>query len=160
MQPTTVALGAGAALGVAFLMSRATGEEEVVAEDRNPQSQGPGTTQAEVVGLGTTTEDMERHRAQQTTLDEWRAANERNANPTAVVNPASKVTVDTNPPQEVRGTPGWSNLDYLKAGGAFLGAAAVVGGGGVIVNEWSKEQAYVSPDGFSNALALEEGRPE
>ena len=156
MQPTTVALGAGAALGVAFLMSRATGEEEVVAEDRNPQSQGPGITQAEVVGLGTTTEDMEGH----STLDEWRAANERNENPTAVVDPASKVTVDTNAQQEVRGTPGWSNLDILKAGGAVFGAAALLGGGAVIGNEWSKEQAYVHPDGSSNALALEEGWAE
>jgi hypothetical protein len=158
MQPTTLALGGAAAVGVAFLLSRAKEEESVKQrfKDIDPTSVITG------MDLSSPVQPPEPSALSMpsSTLEEWRRSREELENPTNIQDPAPLITPDPNPPQEVRGTPGWSNLDYLKAGGALLGAAAVVGGGGVIVNEWSKEQAYVSPDGFSNALALEEGRPE
>ena len=72
----------------------------------------------------------------------------------------SKVTVDPNPPPEVRGADRMSTMDYVKAGAAVFGAAALLGGGAVAYDQYSRDQAYVSPDGPTNALALEEGRPE
>ena len=88
------------------------------------------------------------------------AENEKNANPTAVIDPASKVETDpqSNPP--INGRQEWSTLQYAMAGGAVIGGAALLGAGGYAANEYSKDQAYVHPDGPTNALALEEGTPE
>ena len=159
MQPTTVALGAGAALGVAFLMSRATGEgEEVVVEDfgKRVSDYGP-----EVDPQPSAPPEPSAPPMTGTTLDEWRAENEKNANPTAVIDPASKVEINPQPNPPINGRQEWSTLQYAMAGGAVIGGAALLGAGGYAANEYrTKDQAYVSPDGPTNTLALEEGRPE
>ena len=160
MQPTTVALGAGAALGVAFLMSRATGEQEEIprtdvedfgarASDYGPSMYAEPGEAVGVVGPGTT-------------LQEWRAENLEKENPTVVVDPVSKITVDPDRPEEVRGADKrWSGWHYAAAtGGAIIGAGALAAGGVYAADQYRQDQAYAHPDGPTNALALEEGRPE
>ena len=150
MQPTTLALGGAAAVGVAFLLSRATGKEEE--EEDVPR------------GLGTTYDIVPPQPVEpsaqpmpSSTLEEWRRTQEENQDPTNIQDPAPLITPDPNPPQEVRGTTSWSTLDYAKAtGGVVLGAAAIAGA--VAYSEYGKDQAYVNPDGPFDVLALEEGR--
>ena len=146
MQPTTLALGGAAAVGVAFLLSRATGEEE---EEDIPR--GPGTTPMDIQPPEPSAPPMP-----SSTVEEWRRTQEENQDPTNIQDPVELITPDPDKPQEVRGTTSWSALDYAKAtGGVVLGAAAIAGGA-VAYNEYSKDQAYVHPDGPLDALALEE----
>jgi len=155
MQPTTVALGAGAALGVAFLMSRATGEgEEVVVEDfgKRVSDYGP-----EVDPQPSAPPEPSAPPMTGTTLDDWRAENEKNANPTAVIHPASKVEIDPQPNPPINGRKEWSTLQYAMAGGAVIGGAALLGAGGYAVNEYTKDQGYVSSDPMTDPLEADSG---
>ena len=78
MQPTTVALGAGAALGVAFLMSRATGEGEEEVEDFGARvsdygPRGPGATNPRAV----VAPEPSAPPMTGSTLEEWMAEQQR-----------------------------------------------------------------------------------
>lgn len=136
MQPTTVALGAGAALGVALLMSRATeGEPRVIAHTRVDPKR---------VIAGVDVNPRTPPAPQQSTFDAWQAEVKKNEHPQAIVEPEAKVTVDPDPKPPIAGVQNqMSTLDYAKwTAAGIVGAAAVAGGAYAGYSEYSKDQEY------------------
>ena len=147
MQPTTVALGAGAALGVALLMSRATeGEPRVIAHTRVDPKR---------VIAGVDVNPRTPPAPQQSTLDAWQAEVKKNEHPQAIVEPEAKVTADPDPKPPIAGVQNqMSTLEYAKwTAAGIVGAAAVAGGAYAGYSEYSKDQAY-DPSSDPYALGL------